>query len=197
MIDFSQPEPRASASLSDDGLYRYKLTRLMEGSKGKATSWWWTFVVVALNPSTADAERDDPTLRKMMKFARRLTYHDIGIRLVVVNLFAFRSPSPAVLHLQADPVGSSCDTYLEDELARAGRGDARVILAYGNAPQGLGVLHRVRARFVDLLLVRHNVKPLCFGVTKHGGNPGHLLYMRDDAPTLEWDPRTRAAKAAA
>jgi hypothetical protein len=54
-----------------------------------------------LNPSTADASQDDPTIRRCIGFARQW---GCG-RLVVLNLFAFRATDPADLKRAADPVG--------------------------------------------------------------------------------------------
>jgi len=79
----------ASAILSDDGTYRYRLDRLLSPHGHR----WVTFVM--LNPSTADAEQDDPTIRKCRGFAQR--WECTG--LTVVNLFAFRATDPHNLGL--------------------------------------------------------------------------------------------------
>lgn len=74
-----------SAKLSDCGTYRYELRR-----------WWGTGAPVAwlmLNPSTADAKQDDPTLRRIIGFSYRWGYGG----LIVVNLYPFRSSNPADL----------------------------------------------------------------------------------------------------
>src|SRR5579872_6879915 len=75
-----------NAALSKDGVYRFSLHRSFQpGSK--------SMVWIMLNPSTADAEVDDPTIRRCMGYAR-----DWGFdRLTVVNLFPMRTPSPKVL----------------------------------------------------------------------------------------------------
>lgn len=78
-----------------DGDYRYALWR------GDAPYVLW----VMLNPSTADAQTDDPTIRKCMKYA--LSWGHKGI--MVVNLFAFRATDPAELLTAKDPVGPHND----------------------------------------------------------------------------------------
>jgi hypothetical protein len=79
MLAFKQ-----NAVLSDCGLYRYVLTRQV-GPQNRII----TFIM--LNPSTADAVKNDQTIRKCIGFAR---LWECG-RLVVVNLFAFRTTDPA------------------------------------------------------------------------------------------------------
>lgn len=81
------------ALLSPDGRYRYVLEREWD-PEGSSVCW------VMLNPSTADADVDDPTVRRCLRFTRRWAASDpeLGIgRMTVVNLFARRSTSPEAL----------------------------------------------------------------------------------------------------
>lgn len=83
----------SSAVISDCGKYRYLLTRRWDAGNPV------TFVM--LNPSTADADKDDPTIRRCIRFAR-----DWGFgALQVVNLFAVRAADPRVMMAEPDPVG--------------------------------------------------------------------------------------------
>lgn len=91
---------RMSAVLSDDGQYRCQLERTW--GFGDAV----TFVM--LNPSTADARKDDPTIRRCLSYARSWGYD--GIR--VVNLYALRSSDPKMLKTVADPVGPENDAWI-------------------------------------------------------------------------------------
>ena len=75
----------ARAYLSDDGRYRYSLTRHVAPLTGDGVC---TFVM--LNPSTADATHDDPTIRRCIGFARAWGFE----WLKVVNLFAYRATDP-------------------------------------------------------------------------------------------------------
>ena len=84
----------ASADISDDGLYRYALYRRL--SMGERT-----VLFVGLNPSTADATKDDPTIRRCVGFARAWGFD----WLLMGNLYAYRSTDPKVLPTVADPVG--------------------------------------------------------------------------------------------
>jgi hypothetical protein len=71
------------ADISEDGLYRYWLSRRI--SMGERT-----VVFVGLNPSTADAAQDDPTIRKCVGFAQRWGYDWI----YMANLYAWRATDP-------------------------------------------------------------------------------------------------------
>ena len=82
-------EVRKHADLSDDGVYRYWLSRLWNAPDERQR----TLPFIMLNPSTADAERDDPTIRKCVGFARRLGYTGLSI----FNLYAYRATDPADL----------------------------------------------------------------------------------------------------
>lgn len=154
----------SSAVLSDCELYRYRLTRRWGTSKLIAA-------FVMLNPSTADAQADDPTIRRCMGFARSWGYDGIE----VVNLFALRSPDPEDLrdNMEAgiDPVGPDNDRHLDEVAGRS----AKLIAAWGAHPFAKD---RVRA-FLALKGVGSIVE--CLGTTKDG-SPRHPLYVRAEQP---------------
>jgi hypothetical protein len=75
-----------AAVISDCGLYRYMLRRAWDYERMRA-------LVCMLNPSTADAEIDDPTIRSCVRLLRALGFGSVEI----VNLFAFRATQPAAL----------------------------------------------------------------------------------------------------
>lgn len=137
--------------------YRHVLWRSWDPGAGAV-------VFVGLNPSTADASRDDPTIRRCRTFAR-----DWGFgALVMVNLFDVRATDPAVMKRRAAPLSRANDAVL---LASA-RDAALVVAAWG----AHGV-HRGRADAVRTLLSGHGVELRCFGTTA-GGEPLHPLYQR-------------------
>jgi hypothetical protein len=148
------------AVLSDDPAraFRYRLER------------WWDehlppMVWVMLNPSTADAEVDDPTIQACMQFARLNGYGGI----VVVNLFAFRSPHPKVMQAAVDPVGPFNDLHLSEVFEEASEYGGAVVAAWGT-----GGSYRGRDRQVIDLIESHGNTLLCFGRTKDG-HPKHPL----------------------
>ena len=147
----------------DEHRYRYLLWR----NWGDAAS---ICVFIGLNPSTADATRDDATSRRCIGYAKQWG-HDA---LVLVNLFAYRSVEPGVLRAVVDPVGAYNDAVI-DSVARAG---ALIVCAWGNH----GRLHD-RSAAVSARL-RNAGHPLhCLGITQRG-EPVHPLYQRRDRPPI-------------
>lgn len=74
------------AEISECGKYRYELTRIWDESLP-------LLAFVGLNPSTADAETDDPTIRKCVGFAKRHNYGGI----LMLNLYSYRATKPTDL----------------------------------------------------------------------------------------------------
>jgi hypothetical protein len=146
------------AAFSPCGRYRYLLTRRLGNQRRTAT-------FILLNPSTADAERDDPTIRRCLGFARRW---GCG-RVFVLNLFALRATDPTELRRAADPVGPDNARWLAQVLRRARRG--RIVCGWG-----IHGAHLSQDRTAMHLLAELRVRPLTFGMTKHG-HPRHPLYL--------------------
>jgi hypothetical protein len=126
---------------------------------------------VMLNPSTADAQKDDPTVRRCLGYARRWGYCD----LLIGNIFALRSTDPAALYRDKDPVGQDNDAWL----LRMARHADRVICAWGKH----GALKGRGATVLEILRAA-GVKPLALRLTKDG-HPGHPLYLPADAEPME------------
>lgn len=145
------PGVRCTAEISPCGKYRYRLTR--EWAKNPR---WVTFVM--LNPSTADASQDDPTIRKIMNYAKMWNF----TALEVLNLFAFRSSSPDILKRVEDPVGY----YNQRKLLEA-CGEI-IICAWGQSS-----IARKRPVFFREELFR---KLRCLKLNDDG-SPAHPLYL--------------------
>jgi hypothetical protein len=149
--------------LSDDGRYRYALRRQtgVLGAEGAV-------LFVMLNPSTADATDDDPTIRRCLNYARRWGY----ARLDVANLYALRATNPAELFAGEDPVGPDNDAWLE----RLAKPSPSVVVAWGATPHP----EPERARRVLELLEFYAGTARCLGQTRDL-HPRHPLYVRADA----------------
>ena len=92
---------------------------------------------VMLNPSTADEDHDDPTIRRCIGFARSWGF----AALAVGNLFAWRCSSPADLRSCPRPVGGSNDKWL----LRLQASSVMTVAAWGNHGRLLGRSETVRA----------------------------------------------------
>ena len=158
---------RKSANISPDGLYRYSLHRDWRADDERP--YWVTFIM--LNPSTADADLDDPTIRRCIGFAKRMG----GTGLAVVNLYAYRATKPADMLAATDPVGPKNDWALAMFLSMALDHGFPVIAAWGA---------NARADRVAEVRAMHGAQRLqCLGITKDGA-PRHPLYLRADAELM-------------
>jgi hypothetical protein len=151
---------RTDACFSRCGTYRYALWRRWAAGP--------QVLFVMLNPSTADKQRDDPTIRRCIGFAARWGYGAVAVG----NLFAFRTPSPDVLRQAAHPVGRANDRWLERLAAES----SRLIAAWGNDGAFLGRDAQVR----ELL------GPLYALALTRLGQPRHPLYLPGRAKPVPW-----------
>ena len=146
-------------------MYRYCLRRVWRDPPSR------TVAFVLLNPSTADAVRDDPTIARCVGFAKAWGFD----ALAAVNLFALRATDPAALRRAADPVGPHNDRYI---LAAAGAADM-VVAAWGAHGAYLGRAGRVAERLARTQLLWH------LGLTR-SGQPRHPLYMAARTVPAPW-----------
>lgn len=159
------PSLITSALISDCGFYRYRLGR--RWGDGEIVGF------VMLNPSTADAEKDDPTIRRCIGFAKQWGFDGIE----VVNLFAYRATFPSDLIKAVDPIGPDNDQHI-----RAVASTCRTIVAaWGQLWHGF----ETRGRNVAAILEDGFRKLKCLGVTKDGF-PKHPLYLRKDTLIVDF-----------
>jgi len=144
--------------------YRYTLSRTWDPYGTRA-------VFICLNPSTATATVDDPTIRKCVKFARRWGHGSFHM----LNVFAWRSTDPHVLPDVADPIGPSNDFWIRNEVVGAGI----VVCAWGNHAR----LHQ-RGQRVLAMLRAYGIKAHALAVNKDG-SPQHPLYLKDSLTPKE------------
>ncbi len=158
-----------SAIISACGQYRYQLTRAPQQSYPTSG----TALFIMLNPSTADASLDDPTIRRCRGFAKSWDCNGI----VVANLYALRATNPGELWKHADPVGEENDWHL----AALIREHETIVCAWGaNAkPDRVDTLRKMFHRMS---------RPMCLGTT-NAGAPRHPLYIRGDQPLIDWKPQ--------
>lgn len=155
------PEMHTDALISDCGIFRYHLLRTWDKSRP-------TLNIIGLNPSTADATRNDPTIRRCIGFAI-----DNGFgSLYVTNLFAFRATKPIDLFNSPDPVGPENDHWLRVISAQS----QSVLFAWGNHGQ---------RDSRDQHVLKFLPQGFCLGISKTGA-PRHPLYIRKEQPFLAY-----------
>src|SRR5262245_37606351 len=110
-----------AAIISACGNYRYLLTRELSDEPAVAT-------FIMLNPSTANAILDDPTIKKCKGFA---TLWDCG-SIRVVNLFACRTKSPAIMKAHPIPVGPTNKRHFVDAIRYAKGHPGFIVCAWGS-----------------------------------------------------------------
>lgn len=161
-----------SAVLSPCGKFRFRLER--EGLGDGST------LVVMINPSTADAERDDATIRKLKGFGARNGWG----RIMVGNLFAYRATDVREL-AKIDPYESYADNlrHLTEMMGEADR----IVVAWGPSsklPKGL----RDRWRDIPHRAAQWGKVLYSIGEPAKDGHPKHPLMLPYSSPLLRWTP---------
>jgi hypothetical protein len=145
------------AVISNCGKYRYLLRRTWAAAQPRA-------LLVMLNPSIADADIDDATIRSCIRLCKGLGYGGFE----VVNLFAFRATDPAQMATADDPIGPNNDASIDRAVARCDI----AICAWGAHPMA-----ERRASDVRSMIRSQRPAVFCLGKTKSGA-PKHPLYIK-------------------
>jgi hypothetical protein len=159
----------STAKLSADGAYRYMLLRRWRADGTPPV------IFAMLNPSTADGQTDDPTIRRCVRFANRWGHGG----LIVINLYALRTSDPHHLRNHPDAVGPDNDKCLATHLWWADHHDAPLVVAWGIGADP--------TRVERFLAMPGAERAQCLGVTADG-SPRHPLYMRADTELRPWTP---------
>jgi hypothetical protein len=161
---------KSDATISPCGVYRYHLERIWDESL-PLCCW------VMLNPSIADATKDDPTIRRCIGFAKSWGYGGI----VVVNLFALRATDPIDIYFHPFPEGPDISEHLVKWTTTC-----KLVVA------GWGVhgSYRDRHKVVAGLLECRGVKLHSLALTKDG-QPKHPLYLKSTLQPVAWSPPSK------
>jgi hypothetical protein len=171
---FRAYEGTSTATFSPCGLYRYELRRIW---KPRAK----VMVFVGLNPSTADENTDDPTIRRILGFA-----DDWGFgTLVMLNAFAFRSTDPKALHVRAARLREIVGPANDETIRRTFEEHRRTKLVMGWGAHGTLL---DRGRDLSRLALDVHRRPECFGLTQNG-QPKHPLYLAAKTTPVRYSPR--------
>lgn len=168
----------SGAVVSPCGRYRYRLWRRVVSHHAHHVKDRIALFIM-LNPSTADAMLDDPTIRRCIGFAAR---EGCGW-LHVVNLYAYRATDPRALVSAGDPVGPENDASIAAAIAEACASGGYVLAAWGVYPRAAARVETVRAICRSL----GGDALYCLG-TSAAGHPRHPLYLRADARVAIWNP---------
>lgn len=169
-----------AASFSYDGTYRYRLVRRWDSKP--VLSW------LMLNPSTADGQSDDPTIRRCMVFADDWGYGGIA----VYNLFALRATDPKVLLGHPDPVGAANADWLRDlqQPALFPPHHVPTVVAAWGAHRAVQLLREQAVPHAqEMNTVLRGLRLKCLGATK-AGHPRHPLYVAGSQPLVPWPVAT-------
>ena len=150
------------ATFSEDRIYRYALSRIWKASKGQVC-------FVGLNPSTADENVDDPTIRRCIRYAERWGFGAI----IMLNLFAFRATQIKNMLKAEEPIGPRNDAIIS---LLSDTCDITV-MAWGNFG---AYLERDKA-VIPMLKNPHYLT-----ITKMG-QPGHPLYLKGSLGPRKWE----------
>ena len=165
------PGMKGDAEFSPCGRYRPRLVRYWGDEPLKPGKLPLYALWIGLNPSTATAEVNDPTISREIAFTR----DRLNLRCMVkCNVFDYRATSPKALAGGAARSPENIPTIVE-----AARGAHIIIAAWGNIPNPL----RWGARDVVEALKGRSL--YCLGLTKDG-QPRHPLYVAHDAEFRRW-----------
>ena len=158
-----------SAVLSPCERYRYRLGREI-GLFGPIAA------VIMVNPSTANADTDDATIRRLVGFGKRFGWSSV----IVGNVFAYRATDVRDLAHADDPIGPDNPGHLENILGEA---DIAVV-AWGTLSK-LPPALREGWRTVSQIGASLGVPLKCFAVAKDG-HPRHPLMLKYDLDLKDW-----------
>jgi hypothetical protein len=150
---------QSHAIFSPCGQYRYVLWRKWSDRP--------KVMFVGLNPSTANATSDDPTIRRVKRFAQDWGYGGV----YMLNLFAIVSPYPRILKTHPDPLGANNEWLIE-----YARKSEAICFAWGNFKEASARAKEVASMFPN---------GICLGVNKNG-TPKHPLYVPANSERLSY-----------
>jgi hypothetical protein len=167
---------------SEDNVYRYAIGRAWDP---EPTEPWHavrpTFSVTAINPSKARFDVNDPTLLKLVHYAKQEGCGSLLLR----NLAAYSATNPDELSSVDDPVGPDNERVLMLQQMFALN-----VAAWGNFPS-----KRVRERLKrSMSIVKMCTTLHVFGLNQTG-EPKHPLYLKNALRVIPWRDAVEAHNA--
>lgn len=156
----------SGATFSDCEKYRYALWRIWDDSREKLN-------FIMLNPSTADHEKNDPTITRCIDFAKRWRFGGVYI----TNLFAYRATNPADMMIMGqDAIEEPGSTFNQYHLMKFAKQSGKVVCAWGVHGEFLQRDTAVIKMLREHLYGSNIHELLCFGKNQNG-TPKHPLYL--------------------
>jgi hypothetical protein len=147
------------AVFSEDRKYRYALWRIWDTNNSKV-------MFIGLNPSTANENDNDPTIRRVIGFAKDWGYGGV----YMMNCFPFVSSNPKdLVDYDRTPFDSYQLNINDKKLREVGGKCSEIIFAWGNFE-----IVKTACRDNDLRKMFPHAK--CLGKNK-SGSPKHPLYI--------------------
>ena len=178
---------KMTAKFSSCNRYRYKLGRYWDNTKPRV-------IFCLLNPSTADAYKNDPTIRRCINYAIRWQYGGLEI----LNIFAYRATNPKdMLSSPIDPVGEYNHDAFKQAIKQT-RDHFNEINEYENDYYNPRVIcgwgthgtHQDQGEHALDWLEREGATILALDTTK-AGLPKHPLYLKADLLPSPYSGRKR------
>jgi hypothetical protein len=148
------------AVFSDDRMYRYSLHRIWDNTKPKV-------MFIGLNPSTANEIDNDPTIRRVINFAKQWGYGGV----YMLNLFAFITTYPENLKKCPDPIKDN-DKWIEKQSKKCDK----IVFAWGSFIEA-------KERAIDVL---KKYKGYAL-VVNCDGSPRHPLYVKKNVNLIKFN----------
>lgn len=145
------------AEMSKDRQYRYALWRIWDKEK-------YMVMFIGLNPSTANESKDDPTIRRVIKFAQNWGYGGV----YMMNLYPFVTAYPHELQTGNMDMNNKW-------LIRIAMKCHRVVFAWGN--------------FLEAVYPGASISKALDGWAleiNQNGSPKHPLYVKGDIKPVKY-----------
>jgi hypothetical protein len=144
---------KRDAIFSNSRKYRYSLLREWDSSLPRV-------LYVMLNPSIADDEADDQTIKRCIYFAKKFGFGSLE----VVNLYALISTDPSAIRTESEPEGKENDSHILEAAKRS----SKIIVAWGEKG-----FYNQRHNKVTRMLYDNGYNLYCLKLTKERHYPRH------------------------
>jgi hypothetical protein len=158
---FEEEDDFASgAHFSLAGSYRYSLWRIWDSDKPK-------IMFIGLNPSTAGKKEDDPTMRRVISFAKQWGYGGV----FMLNLFTIITSDPKNLKNCPDKDRKGNEfLFVYSSLVQ------KIVFAWGNFKESKDKADEIKRLFPDAYCLKKN----------KDGSPRHPLYVKDGTSLIKF-----------